>query len=261
MRYLRLYLDFLRFSFSRTFEFRLDFFFRVAMDLLYYVVNIVFFKLLYLHTDTLAGWSEQQVMIFVGAFMVLDGLQMTLFSNNMWVLPQLVNGGDLDYYLVRPVSSLFFLSLRDFAANSFLNLLMASSFLVYSFAQYEGELRVLNVVLFGVFLVNGLVIYYFMRLLSVLPVFWTQSGQGLDVLYWQFMRFMERPDRIFTGVLRVVLVTVLPFSLMVSVPTRFVFEGPQPSLILNMILVTVALGFVVRWVWDFALRSYSSASS
>ena len=66
-------------------------------------------------------------MVFVGSVFVADALIMTVFSNNLWWLPIYVNRGDVDYYLVRPVSSLFMLSLRDFAANSFLNLLMGRS--------------------------------------------------------------------------------------------------------------------------------------
>jgi rhomboid protease GluP len=42
-RYLTLYLYFLRFSFSRALEFRVDFLFRVVMDVVYYAVNIAFF--------------------------------------------------------------------------------------------------------------------------------------------------------------------------------------------------------------------------
>ena len=45
---------------------------------------------------------------------VADAIHMTVFSNNMWWFPIFINRGDLDYYLIRPVSSLFFLSLRDY---------------------------------------------------------------------------------------------------------------------------------------------------
>ena len=41
-RYLRLYAYFLRFSFSRALEFRVDFFFRVIMDTAFYAVNLGF---------------------------------------------------------------------------------------------------------------------------------------------------------------------------------------------------------------------------
>ncbi|HEX4926103.1 MAG TPA: ABC-2 family transporter protein, partial [Bdellovibrionales bacterium] len=101
MRYARLYAYFLRFSFSRSMEFRLDFTFRIIMDLLYYVVQIVFYKVIFLNTPGLAGWNEGQIMIFVSGYLIVDALNMTLFSNNLWWLPTYVNRGDLDYYLVR----------------------------------------------------------------------------------------------------------------------------------------------------------------
>ncbi|MCB0385330.1 MAG: hypothetical protein KDD43_08040, partial [Bdellovibrionales bacterium] len=65
IRYLRLYMYFLRFSFSRAMEFRIDFFFRIFMDLIFYIVNILFFKVIFIHSDLLAGWTEPQVFIFV----------------------------------------------------------------------------------------------------------------------------------------------------------------------------------------------------
>jgi ABC-2 type transport system permease protein len=242
-------------------EFRLDFFFRVVMDVIYYGMNVAFFKVLYRHTDTLAGWSESQVMVFVGAFMVLDGLQMTLFSNNMYMLPIMINRGDLDYYLVRPVSSLFFLSLRDFAANSFLNLVIASGFFAWSLFNYPGELSFGNFLFFLICLANGLLLYYYLRLLWLLPAFWTQSGRGLDVLFWNFTRFLERPDRIFTGPIRVVLLTVLPYALMVSIPTRMLFDGFNSAMTANLVAVTLAFTLLIRALWRLALRNYSSASS
>ncbi len=90
-RYLRLFSYFVRFSVSRSLEFRFDFFFRVAMDLLYYVVNLLFYKVLFLNTNFIAGWTTQQMYIFVAAFCVVDAIQMTLFANNLWWFPQLIN--------------------------------------------------------------------------------------------------------------------------------------------------------------------------
>ena len=130
-RYLSLYLHFLRFSFSRAMEFRLNFFFRVVMDIVYYAVNLAFFSIIYQHTSLLGGWTLDQVYVFVCGFLFVDALHMTVFANNHWWLPLFINRGDLDYYLVRPVSSLWFLSLRDFAANSFLNLVIAGGLLVW----------------------------------------------------------------------------------------------------------------------------------
>ena len=136
-RYLRLYAHFLRFSFSRAMEFRLDFGFRIVMEGMFYALQFAFFAILYRHTALLGGWTADQAIVFVCGYFLIDAIHMTVFSNNLWWFPVFVNRGDLDYYLVRPVSTLFFMSLRDFAANSFVNLLIASGLLVWSLVRFK----------------------------------------------------------------------------------------------------------------------------
>lgn len=260
-RHLRLYGHFLRFSFSRAMEFRIDFAFRIVMDLFYYAVNIAFFKVIYLHTSMLGGWAEDQVMVFVGAFLLLDALGMTILSNNLFSLPIFINHGDLDYYLVRPVSPLFFLSLRDFAANSFVNLLMALGILVVFLTRYHGPVTASGLVLLATSLAIGFVLRYCVRMLTIIPVFWWQRGRGLEMMFWHMARFIERPDRIFTGFVRVLLMTALPFALMASVPARFFLEPFDGGLFLYLIAVTMVFCLILSAFWRAGLRAYSSASS
>jgi ABC-2 type transport system permease protein len=260
-RYLRLYAHFLRFSFSRAMEFRVDFFFRVFMDTLFYVVQIAFFGVIYGHTELMGGWSFDQVLVFISGFFLVDALHMTLCSNNLWWLPFLVNRGDLDYYLVRPVSSLFFLSLREFAANSFLNLIMAAGISVWALARYPGELAPERIALYYFFIINGAFLYYIIHICFLIPVFWTHSGRGLGDLFFALQRYAERPEQIFRGYVRRLLVTLLPFSLVASFPARALFEGLTLLHLAHVGAVT-ALGFVfLRWFWQRALAAYSSASS
>lgn len=260
-RYLRLYGYFLRFSFSKAMEFRAEFWTRVVMDVVYYSVNLEFFRLLFLHTGVLGSWTEPQVMIFVAGYLIVDSINMTVISNNMFMLPLLVNKGDLDYYLVRPVSSLFFVSVRDFAAASFVNFLMASGILVWALERYPGHFPAARLAAFILFLLNGAFLFYCLRVSFVLPVFWTHSSRGFDQLFWSLTRFMERPDSIFTGWVRRALMFALPFSLMASFPARILFQGPTIQLVATMFGVTAVFFGLLLLYWRFALRAYSSASS
>ena len=93
LRYVRLYLYFLRFSFSRALQFRLDFFFRVGMDIIFYAVNLAFFSLLFAHTGTLGGWSMDQVLVFVGgvffstllSFFLVPATYVTVDRGRRWI--------------------------------------------------------------------------------------------------------------------------------------------------------------------------------
>lgn len=260
-RYLRLYLFFLQFSFSKAMEFRLDFFFRIVMDIIYYIINIALFKFLFLHTNLIAGWNLEQMMIFVATYLLVDAINMTIFSTNMWWLPQYINRGDLDYYLTRPVSPLFFLSLREFSANSFLNLIIAASFFMYSISQYSMNWEWPRLVGFIVMILNGTLIYYCIQMLMTLPAFWTQSSRGFIDLFYTLSLSMERPDRIYKGRVRILFTVILPFALIASFPAKFFIEGFNKNHFLHLVSVSLMLWIIVLLVWKKGLRSYSSASS
>ncbi|MGE3163477.1 MAG: ABC transporter permease [Planctomycetota bacterium] len=261
IRYLRLYGYFLRFSFSRALEFRVDFFFRVIMDGVFYLTHLAFFSVLFQHTGTLGGWTLDQVFVFAAGYFFIDALNMTLFSNNSWWLPTFINNGDLDYYLVRPVSSLFFLSCRDFAANSFLNLLLAGAILTWSLVRYPEPLGTLNIALFVLLLFAGLFLHYVLHMLFIIPVFWTHSAEGIHDLYFGLETLANRPHAIYTGWTRRLLTTVIPFALIASYPTHLLFEGATPALLLHILGVNAVAFGVMLWLWRAGLRAYASASS
>jgi ABC-2 type transport system permease protein len=260
-RYLRLYAHFLRFSFSRAMQFRLDFFFRVGMDALWNAMHLTFFGVLFGHTGSVGGWGPDETYLFLGGVFVADAIQMTVVSNNLWTFPIAVNRGDLDYHLVRPVSTLFFVSLRDFAANSFLNLLIALAILVWAMARYPAPLPATTVGVYVFLLLVGAFLHYCVQLSFLLPVFWTHSGTGLRDVFWTADAYTSRPHGIFRGWTRRFLVSFLPLMLVVSYPTRVLVEGPSWEVVLHVVGVAVAAFLVLLALWRRGLRAYASASS
>lgn len=242
-------------------EFRIDFFFRIVMDVIYYVVNIALFKILLLHTPVIAGWNEEQMMIFVGCYLIVDAINMTIFSTNMWWLPFYINRGDLDYYLIRPVSPLFFLSLREFSANSFVNLVIATGFFFHAIFSYSAPWDVSNLLVLLLLLINGTLVMYCLQMLMVLPVFWTQSTKGFIDLFYALGLAMERPDKIFRGWLRIFFTFIVPFGLIASYPARYFIDGFQTHVFLQLLGVSFVLWFFVILLWRLGLKNYASASS
>ena len=260
-RYLRLYKAFLVFSLSKGLEFRFDFYMRIIMDLVYYAVAIAFFKVLYIHTNTLGGWNESQIMLFVSGYLLIDAIMMTFFSNNLWWLPVLINKGDLDYYLVRPVSSLFFLSLREFALNSFFNLLFATGIFIWALLGLEQMPSMGAILLYIGLLCNGAFIVYCMHIIINTLVFWTHAPQGFGELIWNMTKFSEQPDKIYKGWFQKLLVTVLPFSVMTSYPARILLDGFNWKIFLHCIGLSAVFFTVMVLFWRQGLKNYSSASS
>lgn len=261
MRYLRLYAYFLRFSFSKAMEFRVDFFFRVVMDIVFYAVQFAFFHIIYLHTPLLGGWDLEQMRVFIVSYIFIDALHMTVFSTNCWWFPIYINRGDLDYYLTKPVSTLFFLSLKDFAANSFLNLVIAIGLLAWTLSSYPGDFSGTKLAVYFALLLNGTFLYYLTHLLFLLPAFWTHSPRSFGDLFFAVSHTMERPDRIYRGLFRKAMIYVLPFSLMASFPARVLLEDNSWNLLITIGLVTFGYFALIQLIWRKGLRNYSSASS
>ncbi|MDF1699892.1 MAG: ABC-2 family transporter protein [Planctomycetota bacterium] len=260
-RYLVLYAYFLRFSFSKAMEFRVDFFFRVGMDALFYATHLAFFWVIYQHTPSVGGWNLDQTLVFAAGIFVADALHMTFLSNNMWLFPFLVNKGDLDYYLVRPVSTLFFVSLREFAANSFLNLLLAVAILLWALGRYPEALGAGQVTLYICLVMLGSFINYTISFLFVVPVFWLHNAAGLRDTYFGLSRFSGRPDGIYKGWVRRILTSILPFALITSFPTRALFQADGLSIAVHMLIVAAVTFGLLLFLWHRGLRSYASASS
>jgi len=261
MRYIRLYAYFLQFSFSKAMQFRLDFCFRIMMDCLFYLIQFLFFNVLYLHTNTLAGWDMDQMSIFIAGYIFIDALHMTVFSTNCWWFPIYINRGDLDYYLTKPISTLFFLSVREFAANSFVNLIIASVLLATMISNYPGEFSSFKIIGFVVLLVFGTLMYFFMHLIFLLSVFWSGSPRGFSDVFFAASHVMERPLKIFKGPVRFTFLYILPFGVMASYPASFLLEEATWEIVLTVVGMTFALFCTSLFIWNRGLKVYSSASS
>ncbi len=260
-RYVRLYAYLLRFSFSRAMEFRIDFFFRIGMDILWNAMYLAFFSVIFLHTPLLGGWTHDQIYVFVGVLFVTDALHMTFFSNNLWWFPIHVNKGDLDYYLVRPVSALFFLSLKEFAANSAVNLLISLGILTWALTRYPEPIPPQLIALLGVLIALGVFINYLIGMMFLIPVFWIQNADGLKTLMWNMGSTRGRPHRIYKGWVRRILTTILPYALVVSIPVDGLFGGHPSATLWHMVAVAFCGSLLLAAFWRIGLRAYSSASS
>jgi len=199
--------------------------------------------------------------VFISIFFIADALKMTFVANSMHSLPDEVNRGSLDYHLIRPVSALFMLSFREFAANSFINVLIAMGIFVGAVYNYPETIAISTYLLFVLSLGIGVTLGWLLHLMFLLPVFFAHSGRGFEGIFYTMHILAERPDAIYSGAARVVLTTVVPFALMASFPARVLF-GESPWTILgHMAIVLLGVAVLMRWLWAKALAGYASASS
>ncbi|MDH4468074.1 MAG: ABC-2 family transporter protein [Bacteriovoracaceae bacterium] len=260
-KYSRIYWQFLRISFSKAASFRFDFYFRTIMDIFYYASIILFFDVIYGHTATLGGWNQSQMHIFLASYFVLDSLDMTIFSTNLWWLPLHINRGDLDLYLTKPINSLFYLGLKEFQVGSLINVFFSYALFLYFWLSSQVGLTFLDLMIHHLLLINALFLFNFVRIFFIISAFWSGSPRGIDELFIGFTRFLNYPEQIYPNWLRKIMVSIIPFSFMISIPHQIIFGQKSVIWIFISIAVTLFFGWLATCLWKMGLSKYSSASS
>jgi ABC-2 type transport system permease protein len=260
-RYGRLWFAMIRFSWARSLEFRIDFWFRFAMDLVFYAMNLLLFHVIFIHSPRFGGLTREQAMVFVASYLFVDGIRMTFFVDNFRRLRQMVAMGQFDLYLTKPASTLFLSTLREFSLSSLGNLVIASGILVWALTSLPRDLSTVDLLRFGLLIANGVVIYYVLHLFFTITVFWTHSPEGIESVLYVIKRFGERPHTIFPTGVQMVLRTIIPVGLIGSVPAFSLFVESPWLMTVQACSVTLVLSWLAAIAWRRALEAYSSASS
>ena len=129
MRYLRLWRQFVVTAFVREAEYRFNFVVSVLEGTAQLVLVVLTTLLLYRFTDEIEGWSRGDLIMLVGIYRVVDSLIAMQIAPNLMAISGYIRTGEMDFLLLRPISSQFLVSLRKLAlpeaANALIGLLLA----------------------------------------------------------------------------------------------------------------------------------------
>ena len=178
------------------------------------------------------------------------------FYLNILYLPDLVNTGELDLLLSKPINSLFIVSLRRHQLYEISTFLSGIVILIYS--------QAINRVSWGyIFLLVpvGLVALFSVMLILASPSFFVPHLSALGSIWDVLSKTARFPLDIFTGSSRLALSLMAPLLLIVTPPSQLVLGKVgwwawAPQLLGAAVLFLISYKF-----WIFSLRHYSSASS
>lgn len=247
-------------NFVREAVYRSNFLTMVLVDLIWIFVEFAMFAVLYANTPTLAGWSKEQVYFFLGIFFASDALFSTFFQRNFWSFSDLVNKGELDILLTKPVHPLFLALTRSFNLTAWFNVIMGLGIAV-KYADKAGFAGGWHWILVVFWLAVGLTAAFMLRFAFSIWVFWTDRSWAISRLYFQFFSFATKPDPIYPKMIRYLILTALPFAFIGSIPARALLTGLSPFEYGLVATVLVGFGIFNSVMWRKGVARYQSASS
>ena len=247
-------------NFVREFIYRSNTIALTLADLVWVVIELAFFEVIYSNTLSINSWNREQVFFFLGVFISGDSLFTTFFQRAFWTLPMLVNQGDLDVLLTKPVNTAFMATFRDINFSQILNLAVGITIIHHygAAAGFQGGWYWL-LLLFWVLV--GMTTQYLVRFFFVIWVFWLERGITVSRLYYQFYALANKPEGLYPKAIRYLIKTALPFAFLGSIPAEVLMGRGNLNTYLLVVAVLAGYALLVNSLWKAGLRRYQSASS
>ncbi len=222
-------------------------------------VFLFFIYILSSNVEEIAGYSFWQMIFVFATFNVVD-ITAQLFLREVYRFRYYVVSGDLDYFLVRPISPIFkFL----FGGADILDIpifITSIVFLLISFTQI-GDITTLGVFIYGFLILNALLIALSFHMFVLAVGILTTEVDNMLWLYRDLLQMGRIPTNLYAQPISALITFAIPIGIMITFPSQAVF-GNLPAnlafLSFGIGLIFVILGYLS---WRFALKRYASASS
>ena len=265
-RYLRLLLALARYGLARELAFRGNLIAKVAVEVLWLAILLVFYITVFQSTSNVAGWSKDRYLFFVGCYFAMAALVETFFLSNCNEFADLVRSGDLDFLLLKPIDEQFLVTCRSIDWSTAPNVIVGAAVMGVSLARMpDWHFDPVKAGLFVAMFLCGLGLAYGFLVLLTSASVWLVRNQSLFELWWLFSSLMRYPREIFQGKyaspVGLFFTFVCPAMLVISVPADVMVRAFDPWVVGFTAAATVVLLVVSRKVFRLALRRYRSASS
>lgn len=250
-----------RASLQREIEFRANFWAKVGQNLVWVIFFFLILKVIFAHTNSVAGWSEGKMFLLFATIFFLSSVVAAIFGMSVQEIPTLVRMGTMDYVLVKPVDTQFWVSVRLFSFDQLGGIVASVGLVAYAISREAIAFSPIGLAMYMVLVVAAIIIFYSLQLAMMTLGIWLVRVDNLWVLGESIYQVARFPINIFPPPMQRFFMYVLPLAFIASVPTRALW-GAVGALEFWMGIGWAVVAFVIsRSFWRFALRHYTSASS
>jgi len=242
-------------------EYRVNFLITTLISLLGLAGALFTLSLFYQHGYAFAGWTWQQALLVMGIYTVLEGFSVSFLAPNLSRIVHHVRDGTLDFVLLKPIDSQFWLSLRNCSPWGLPTVVAGVALLFYAGSNHEPPLP-WQAYLMGLLpaLLGIVVLYSLWFALGTLTIWFVKIYNATEALR-AVLEAGKYPIQGYSGVWRSIFTFIIPVAFMTTVPAEAMLGRASALGLAAAALLAVALFTASRWFWRYALRYYTSASS
>jgi ABC-2 type transport system permease protein len=256
-----LFLDYTKNYMKTKLTYRADLWLEIISDLLFQGMNLFFILVVFLHTKSLGGWSEAQILFIYGYFMIPYGV-FTCFFNLWGFAEKYIIKGEMDRVLTRPAHNLVQLILENMDPTSLVGSLAGAIIMGFAWGQLGLPVHVLDIFVFLLLLLGSVLVYSGVYMILTAIAFFVDAQTGILPLVYNIQSYGRYPVKIYNKVIQILLTWILPFAFVGFYPAAYFLDSANWAKfayltpLVGIVFFTIALMF-----WNFGVKRYRGAGS
>lgn len=258
--YWRVFAQNIKISISDALIYRADIVSSMLLGVVWALISLVLVEVIYLHTESFAGWSKSEVILLLLTFQLSTEIVASL-GGSLYRFSEHVRTGQFDFYLVRPIDPQFIATFGRPDVKNILHVLANILPYVYLLIKNPPAIQLAHVPLYIYFVVLANILWISMKVIAVTCNFWWQKLDNLPNLLYNIISLGKYPMTMFPRKVQAAFHTFLPIAFIAVVPAQ-ALQGKTTTLHLMLgTLIAIFIATLSRVFWNIAIKSYASASS
>ncbi len=260
-KYLKVYKKFLHTSLASELEYKTNILVDLITAILSLIGSIFLLSIFFQNNGSIGDWKFEEALIIQGIYTILNGITNTWFNPNLTEIVKHIREGTLDFVLLKPIDSQFFISLKKINPSGLLEILLGFCLLLFCIRINQINL---NLGFFGLSMITIIcsisILYSLWFFISTTTIWFVKTWNATEVLR-SFLYIGRFPLNSFSFSLRIFFSVFIPIAFITTIPSEVFLGISQLWKILLEVIVAMIFFITSRKFWLFALKFYSSASS
>ncbi len=261
-KHLKIYFLFMKFSVMSQMEYRSSFIGNMSMETGYLFVKLSYVVVVYQSGAKINGLSPDEILLFIGTFVMLTGFYAGLFMINNYALRNKIKDGDLDLIITKPISLQFVATLRQADLTLFsVDVIAGLIMVIIAWSRLAIPVTLSTVGGYVGLVIISCLVSYSLFLMPQILSFWLMNTSSIAEITDSFWDFNNMPMDIYTGWIKNIGIFLIPIFVVTNFPPLAALNRMPPLYLAWSVVLPLVLFYLVRQLWKRGLRNYSSASS
>ena len=260
-KYLKVYRQFLHTSLASELEYKTNILIDFITAILSLIGSIFLLSIFFQNDGGIGDWKFEEALIIQGIYTILNGITNTWFNPNLTEIVKHVREGTLDFVLLKPIDSQFFISLKKINPSGFLEIILGFCLLLFCIRVNQINLNLSFFCLSLITITCSIsILYSLWFFISTTTIWFVKTWNATEVLR-SFLYIGRFPLNSFSFSLRIFFSVFIPIAFLTTIPSEVFLGLSQLWKIFVEIIVAIVFLITSRKFWSFALKFYTSASS